>query len=73
MREVAACVRCTNEACSVVVVLAAIPDSHRRLDEQKESMEIECPGCRQPVTVPFKEIFLYEVTDDDLLAGYVRQ
>lgn len=73
MKEVAACVRCTNEACSVLVILPAIPDGDRRLDEQKGSMGIDCPACRQPLSISFKEIFLYEVTDDDLLAGYIVQ
>lgn len=73
MNEVAACVRCTNEACSVVVILPAIPDGDRRLDKQNESMEIDCPACRRPLAISFKEIFLYEVTDDDLLAGYIAQ
>jgi hypothetical protein len=71
--EVAACVRCTNEACSALVILPAIPDSDRRLDEQKGSMKIDCPACDQPFSISFKEIFLYEVTDADLLAGYVVQ
>jgi hypothetical protein len=73
MSEASACVNCTNEACSVVVILAAIPDNARRLDRQKGSMEIDCPVCRQQVSISFKEIFLGEVTDDDLLAGYLVQ
>lgn len=73
MREVAPCVRCTNEACAIVVILPAIPDDGRRLNEQNGSMEIDCPVCRHTVSITFKEIFLYEVTDDDLLAGYVAQ
>ena len=71
MSEVAACVRCTSEVCSALVILPAIPDDGRRLDEQKGTMEIDCPVCHQPFSISFKEIFLYEVRDDDLLAGYV--
>ena len=44
MSEAAACVRCTNEVCSALVILPAIPDAGRRFDEQKESMEIDCPS-----------------------------
>ena len=73
MSEVAACARCTNEACSALVILPAIPDGGRRIDEEKGSMEIDCPVCHKPFTISFKEIFLYEVTDADLLAGYVVQ
>ena len=73
MSEVAACVRCTNEVCPALVILPAIPDGGRRIDEQKGSMEIDCPVCHQPFSISFKEIFLYEVTDNDLLAGYVVQ
>jgi hypothetical protein len=71
--EVAACARCTNEACSALVILPAVPDDDRRFDEQKHSMEIDCPVCHQPFSISFREIFLYEVTDDDLLGGYVVQ
>jgi hypothetical protein len=71
--EVAACVRCTNEGCPALVILPSIPDEGRRFDERKLSMEIDCPVCHQPFSISFKEIFLYEVTDDDLLAGYVVQ
>lgn len=71
MSEVAACVRCSNEACAVVVILPAIPHEDRRLDDQKGSMEIDCPVCRQSFSISFKGIFLYEVTDRDLIAGYV--
>jgi hypothetical protein len=71
MREAAACVHCTNVTCSVVVILAAIPDNARRLDRQKGSIEIDFPVCRQQVSILFKQIFLGEVTDDDLLAGYL--
>lgn len=73
MSEVAACVRCTNEGCSALVILPAIPDGGRRFDERKGTMEIDCPVCHQPFSISYKEIFLYEVTDDDLLAGYVVQ
>lgn len=44
MSEGAACVRCTNEGCPALVILPAIPDGGRRFDEQKESMEIDCPS-----------------------------
>jgi hypothetical protein len=71
--EVAACVRCNHEVCSALVILPAIPDGGRRFDEEKQSMEINCPRCHQPFSVSFKEIFLFGVTDDDLLAGYVVQ
>jgi hypothetical protein len=66
-------VRCTNEVCSALVILPAIPDGGRRFDEQKRSIEIHCPVCHQPLSISFTEIFLYEVTDDDLLAGFVVQ
>jgi hypothetical protein len=69
--EVAACVRCIHEVCSALVILPAIPDADRRFDEQKQFMEINRPVCDQPFSISFTEIFLYEVTDDDLLAGYV--
>jgi hypothetical protein len=69
--EVAACVRCANEACSALVILPAIPDGGRRFDEQKHSMQIDCPVCDQPFSISYTEIFLYGVTDEDLLAGYV--
>ena len=71
LSEVAACVLCTNEVCSALVILPAIPDGGRRFDKQKQFMEIDCPVCSQPFSVSFTEIFLYKVTDDDLLAGYV--
>ena len=71
MGEIAACGRCTNEVCSALVILPAIPDDGRIFDEQKQSMKIGCPACHQPFFISFKEIFLYEVRDDDLLAGYV--
>ena len=73
MSEVAACALCTNEACSTLVILPAIPDGGRRFSEHKRSMEIDCPVCHQPFSIWFKEIFLYKITDDDLLAGYVVQ
>lgn len=65
--------RCTNEDCPALVILPAIPDSSRRFDDEKQSMEIDCPVCHQPFSISFTEIFLYGVTDDDLLAGYVVQ
>ena len=73
MSEVAACVHCTNDGCSALVILPAIADGDRRFDAQTQSIEMDCPVCHQPFSISFKEIFLYEVTDRDLLAGYVVQ
>jgi hypothetical protein len=71
--DIAPCVLCTNETCSAVVILPAIPDGGRRFDRRASFLEIDCPSCGQTFSMSSDKIFLYEVTDDDLLAGYVVQ
>ena len=71
VNEVAPCVRCSNESCSVVVILPSVPDSDKRTDHERHYLEIDCPACCYTSSISFGEVFFRRVTDDDLLVGYI--
>jgi hypothetical protein len=71
--QFAACAHCDKEDCWVVVILPAVPAENKKVDRGAQILELMCPACSHSFSVSFRAIEYYEVTDEQLLRGFIRE
>jgi hypothetical protein len=69
--QFAACARCENEGCSVIVIVPAVRDGMKSMDRENQRLSLICPACDRLFSVAFAEFEYREVTDDQLLRGFI--
>jgi hypothetical protein len=67
----AACARCDKTDCSAVVIIPALPNYLKRVENAKQRYELVCPACHRFFSVPFRCAENRDVTDEQLTSGFI--
>ena len=67
----AACARCDKVDCSAVVILPAVNDAMKRVEQSKQRLELVCPACHRFFAIPFRNVEYRDVTDEQLTQGFI--
>lgn len=69
--QLAACARCDKRDCSAMVIITAVRDEMKTVEHDKLSLRLCCPACNRFFSVLFSKLEYHEVTDDELLRGFI--
>jgi hypothetical protein len=67
----AACAHCNKEDCSAVVIIPAVRDNLKTVEHTKKRFKLVCPACHRFFSVPFGNVEYREVTDEQLILGFI--
>jgi hypothetical protein len=67
----AACARCDKTDCLVVVIIPAVRDNLKKVEHAKQRFELTCPVCHRSFSVPFRNVEYCDVTDGQLISGFI--
>jgi hypothetical protein len=57
--------------CAAAVIIPAVRDNQKKFEYAKQRLELICPSCHRFFFVPFGNVEIREVTDEQLTSGFI--
>ena len=71
LSQSAACARCDKKDCLAIVIIPAVRAEKKHFDDRKRCLELICPSCHRPFSMPITKIEYRDVTDEQLIRGFI--